>query len=131
MKIKADTRYEIRLFEEKYREDVIEHSYYSCISLLDEDFNHMFIILKDGKYEGFGFVRVNGVYAELNGPFYIKLPDEETQKEVIKHVLKGIKNRYKEKKVYFFTDYPETFENMGCEIAYEAPPEVLLKAVPG
>lgn len=130
MKICADKSYEIKMFEEKYREQVLEHAYYACVSILEEDFDHMFLIFKDNDYNGFGYVRVYDGYAELNGPFYINLPDDQTQIEILKLVLKGIKKKYNDKDIYFFTDYPETFENLGCEIAYDSPSEILLKAVP-
>jgi hypothetical protein len=130
VKVSANKSYEIKLFEEKYRETVSEHAYFACVSVLEEDYQHMFIVLKDNSYNGFGFIRVYDGYAEISGPFYISLPDDQTQIEILKLVLKGINKKYGDKDIYFFTDYPETFENLGCKIAYDAPSEILLKAVP-
>lgn len=124
--------YKLRRFEEKYRGLVEEHSLYSCVSLLDEDFNNMFVVLSDdGEYAGFGFVRLNENYAELNGPFIKHFVSEQDFKEIVRKVIKCLKRYYPGVNVYFFTDYPEYFENLGCEIAFDAPQQILLKTVPG
>ncbi|MCX7831678.1 MAG: hypothetical protein N2440_02115 [Actinobacteria bacterium] len=124
--------FKLKRFEEKYRAFVEEHSLYACVSLLDDDFNNMFVILRDDdEYVGFGFVRINENYAELNGPFIRNFVSEKDFKNIVRKVIEGIKRYYPEMAVYFFTDYPEYFENLGCEIAFNAPSEVLLKAVPG
>lgn len=121
----------IKIYEPKYRKQVEEHSFYSCVSLLEEDFNHMFVVLKDNQYFGFGFLRFYDSYAELNGPYLNGYLDEHAYKELVKIVLRGIRKHYPDLKIYFFTDYPEEFEKFGCEVDFNAPAEVLLKAAPG
>jgi hypothetical protein len=126
-----DSTISIELFKSEYRQYVEEQALYSCVSLLEEDFEHMFVVLKSGEFFGFGFLRICDDYAELNGPFLAGYIDEKTYKELVKKVLRGIRRHYPHLRIYFFTDYPEEFEKFGCEVDFNAPPEVLLKAVPG
>mgnify|MGYP000561685109 CR=1 FL=1 len=131
-KIKAvESDIAIKIYEPRYRRHVEQHSVDSCVSLMEEDFNHMFVIIKDNDYFGFGFLRLVDDYAELNGPFLYGYLEESAYKELVKVVLRGIRKRYPDLKIYFFTDYPEEFEKFGCEVDFNAPPDVLLKAVPG
>lgn len=125
--------FKIKIFDKKYRKLVEELAFYNCISMLEEDFNHMFVVLSEDETEflGFGFLRINGDYAELNGPFLKKFVKEDDYKALMERVLKGIRKYYPGIPIYFFTDYPEHFEKLCCEVSFDAPPEVLLKAVPG
>lgn len=122
--------YDIKLFEEKYRKQVEEQAYYSCVSILEEDFKSMFVLLKKGKFMGFGFLRFYDDYAELNGPYFKEFVPEKDYKEIMDRILRAIKKRFPELKIYFLTDYPEYFENRGCKVAFDAPPQILLKAAP-
>lgn len=131
MKRLVEEAYTIKKYSKEYEQQVLEQAYYQCIALLEEDLEHAFVILKEGEYQGFGYLHYEKDYAELNGPFYVKPPKDSVQIKILKSLLKGIRAHYLDLPIYFFTDYPESFEKFGCKVAFDAPSDILLKAAPG
>lgn len=105
-------------------------AYKLCLRLEDEDFDRAFIILLNREFVGFGYLSEAEDYFEMSGPYFIENVPDSVLKQVVKEFVQRFMVHFNSKPLFFFTDYPETFEKLGCEIAFDVPEEILEKARP-
>lgn len=113
-----------------YKDTILDIAYKLCLRLEEGDLEKTFIILVDREFVGFGYLAETDEYFEMNGPYFIETVPGYVLKQVVKEFVQRFMVHLNSKPLYFFTDYPETFEKLGCEIAIEAPGDILEKARP-
>lgn len=113
-----------------YEDTVLEIAYRLCLRMDEKDLEKAFIIMVDREFVGFGYLAETDDYFEMNGPYFIEDVPDYILKQVVKEFVQRFMVHFNSKPLYFFTDYPETFEKLGCEVAFEAPSDILEKARP-